>query len=197
MTADSKKHRTREWERESEGERGSFTWLWGPIILLGGGGWGWGEPWGPGGPCGIAQKRRGKDKDKGRESVKDGVSEERRIERQQWWRETQTGEAGLLQGQRTVREQEPKLAAKQQQQQNKNKKMYKNKTLIFLYPKMVREEKGGGGRDSVRERGSREEQANDLALNERKQSETWRGCVLFCLSVMTLRSLLHALCYRC
>lgn len=86
------------------------------------------------------------------------------------------------------------------QNNNNNKtkqKMYKNKTLIFLYPKMVREEKGGGGRDSVRERGSREEQANDLALNERKQSETWRGCVLFCLSVMTLRSLLHALCYRC
>lgn len=50
---------------------------------------------------------------------------------------------------------------------------------------------------SKRERLSREEQANDLALNERKETERWRGCVLFCLSVKTLRSLLHAACYQC
>lgn len=48
--------RTRTPKNEKKRERRSITWEWGPIILLGGGGWGWGEPWGPGGPCGIVQK---------------------------------------------------------------------------------------------------------------------------------------------
>lgn len=155
-------------EKKRERGRGSVTWLWGPIILLGGGGWGWGEPWGPGGPCGIAQNKRGKEEDKRRER---GRMRQKRG-REKGKRSDKRGsekEAGLLQGRR----------------QCKKKKCTKIRCEFSCTE------------HSTRERLGREEQANDLALSERKETERWRGCVLFCLSVKTLRGLLYAACYQC
>lgn len=195
MTADSKKHRTREWERERRRERELYLTVRSHHTVRG-------RRLGVRRALGTRRtlwhctktKRQGQRQGEGecegwgewrKENWETAVMK-RDTDRRSWVT------AGPEDSQRARTK-----ACCKTTTTTKQKKMYKNKTLIFLYPKMVREEKGGGGRDSVRERGSREEQANDLALNERKQSETWRGCVLFCLSVMTLRSLLHALCYRC
>lgn len=86
-------------------------------------------------------------------------------------------EAGLLQGRRQFECKKKKSVA--------NKKCTKTRCEFSCTE------------HSTRERLGREEQANDLALSERKETGIWRGCVLFCLSVKTLRGLLYAACYQC
>lgn len=66
-------------KNEERRERRSITWEWGPIILLGGGGWGWGEPWGPGGPCGIVQKKGSKEGEWAKKKCRRGAEKEARL----------------------------------------------------------------------------------------------------------------------
>lgn len=92
--------------KREKGGRGSVTWLWGPIILLGGGGWGWGEPWGPGGPCGIAQNKEARRKiDEGQRG---GWHEEKERSEKKKWQQRGRETSRVTAGQRIVGAQEPK-----------------------------------------------------------------------------------------
>lgn len=134
-------------QKKRERGRGSVTWLWGPIILLGGGGWGWGEPWGPGGPCGTAQNKEGMEGDKRWETKRERGSEK--------WQKRGRERSRVTAGQRTVGAQEPKCGAK---------KMYKNKMLIFMYQTQWRRDRAEKSKQMTEPwmRGTRQRDGEDV-----------------------------------
>lgn len=118
-------------------------------------------------------KRGGKEDDTG------GTVGRMRRERKRE-RETKVTKEGQTEKQGYCRAEDSR-SARTKVWRKKNKKCTKYKTLVHVP-------------NSKSVRLSREEQAND-SLEWQKEKDG--GCALFCLSVKTLRSVLHAACYHC